>query len=79
MLVISRKVGESIILSDNIKITVFASGNDKVSLGIEAPMEIKIIREELLEIIEANIASSEKIDNGNFVGIATLLKNRSND
>ena len=76
MLVISRKAGESLVISDQIKITVISLGNDKVAIGIEAPKEIKIIREELIETIEANKASSEKINHTDYQGIASLLKNK---
>lgn len=78
MLVISRKVGESILISDNIKVTIIAQGNDKITIGIDAPKDIKIIRDELLETIEANKASNEKIAQSNYQGIAALLKNNKN-
>jgi len=78
MLVISRKPGESLILSDNIKITVVSLSNDKVVIGIDAPKEIKVVREELLETIEANKVSNEKINQTDFQGIAVLLKNKKN-
>lgn len=78
MLVISRKSGESIVISDQIKITILSQGGDKVTLGIEAPRDIKIIREELAETIEANKASSEKSGQTDFQGIAALIKNKRN-
>ncbi len=78
MLVISRKVGESVLISENIRITVVSLGNDKVTIGIDAPKEIKIVRGELLETIEANKASNETIDQTNYQGIAALLKNKKN-
>lgn len=76
MLVISRKVGESLILSDNIKITITSLSNDKVTIGIEAPREVRVVREELIETIEANITSNEKVEQTNYEGIAALLKNK---
>lgn len=79
MLVISRKVGESLIISDNIKITVVSLSNDKVTIGIDAPKDIKIIREELIETIEANKVSSEHTGRTNYEGIAALLKNKKNN
>jgi len=79
MLLISRKVGESILLSENIRITVVSLGNDKVTIGIDAPKEIKIVREELLDTIEANKASNETIDQTNYQGIAALLKSKKNN
>jgi carbon storage regulator len=74
MLVISRKPGESLVISDQIRVTVISLGNDKVSIGIDAPRDIKIIREELMETIEANKASNEKIDQSNYQQIASLIK-----
>lgn len=79
MLVISRKVGESLVLSDQIRITVTALSNDKVTIGIEAPKEIRIVREELLDTIEANKASSEKLQQTDYQGIAALIKNNKNN
>ncbi len=79
MLVISRKPGESILISDQIKITVLSQGSDKVTIGIDAPKDIRIIREELADTIEANKASSEKIGQTEFQGIASLLKNKKNN
>lgn len=78
MLVISRKVGESLVLSDNIKITITSLSNDKVTIGIDAPREVKVVREELLETIEANKASNEKLEKTDYQGIAALIKNNKN-
>lgn len=78
MLVISRKIGESLIVSDHIKITIVACGNDKVSIGIDAPKEVRIIREELLETIEANKASIHEINNDHYKYMANLIKNKKN-
>lgn len=74
MLVISRKAGESILISDEIKITVLSQGSDKVTIGIDAPKEIRIIREELADTIEANKVSSGKIGQTDYQSIAVLLK-----
>lgn len=79
MLVISRKVGESLLLSDNIKISILSLTNEKVTIGIDAPKEIKIVRQELLETIEANIASNETLVQTDYQGIAALLKNNKNN
>lgn len=47
MLVLSRKVGERILLGDDIRITVVRVSGGGVRLGIEAPAEISVIREEM--------------------------------
>jgi len=76
MLVLSRKVGESLLISDNIKINIVSILGDKVTIAIDAPKEIKIMREELLETIEANKDSNVKLDQSNFHHIAELLKSK---
>ena len=48
MLVLSRKVGESILISESIRVTVVQSAkNGRIRLGIDAPPEVKVLREEL--------------------------------
>ncbi|QOP46318.1 carbon storage regulator CsrA [Sulfurimonas paralvinellae] len=49
MLVLARKLGESIVIGDNITVKVVAVENGVVKLGIDAPREISIIRSELIE------------------------------
>ena len=73
MLVISRKAGESLILSDNIKITILSIGSDKIAVGIDAPRSVSVVREELLETIKANQESVDR-SNQNYAGIASMLK-----
>lgn len=54
MLVLSRKVNQVICIGPDIKIGVLEMLGDRVKLGIEAPTEVKILREELLERILRN-------------------------
>ncbi len=49
MLVLSRKIGERIIINDNIVLVVLAVEKGKVKLGIEAPKEMPIFKKELLD------------------------------
>lgn len=53
MLVLARKVGQSIVISDNIELLVIEVRGDQVRLGIEAPRSIPVHRKELLEQIRA--------------------------
>lgn len=48
MLVLSRKVGERILVGDNVIVTVVRIGPNAVRLGIEAPKDMNIVREELM-------------------------------
>lgn len=52
MLVLSRQRDESIIIGDNIVITVVDIRGDKVRLGIEAPKEVSVHRQEVWEAIQ---------------------------
>ena len=52
MLVLSRKAGERILIGENISVTVVKLTSGGVRLGIEAPAEMPIIREELKVAIE---------------------------
>ena len=54
MLVLSRKRDERIVIGDNIVITVVDVRGDKVRLGIEAPSEVPVHRQEVLEALKRN-------------------------
>lgn len=52
MLLLTRRVGESLFIGNNIKVTVLGLNGNQVRIGIEAPDDVPILREELVEIIE---------------------------
>ena len=60
MLVLTRKIGEGLIIGDDIRVAVLKVRRKQVYLGIEAPSEIAVIREEILERLtkENQLASS---------------------
>lgn len=47
MLVLSRKVGQEILIGDNVRITVTKVSGNRVTLGVEAPEHVRILRGEL--------------------------------
>lgn len=49
MLVLSRKLNETIRIGDDIRVTLLGIEGDKIKIGIDAPKTTKIFREELLE------------------------------
>ncbi|PIR01251.1 MAG: carbon storage regulator [Nitrospinae bacterium CG11_big_fil_rev_8_21_14_0_20_45_15] len=74
MLVLTRKVGESIKINDDIKITVIEVKGKNIRIGIEAPSATKIYREEVfIKILEENqsAAATPKVD---FGKISQLIK-----
>ena len=58
MLVLSRKLGEKIYIGDNVCITVVDIDRGKIRLGIEAPRDVPIYREELLPLKNAVAGAS---------------------
>jgi carbon storage regulator len=66
MLVLSRKKDERIIIGDQITVMVIEIRGDKVRLGIDAPKEVTVHREEVYEAIrkeqQANMSSVDSIE-----------------
>jgi carbon storage regulator len=52
MLVLSRKAGQKIIIAGNIEVTIVELGNDRVRIGVNAPAEIPVHRQEVFERLE---------------------------
>lgn len=59
MLALTRKKGESLVINNNIEITVLEIRGDQIKLGISAPREVPVYRKEVyLQIQEENAESS---------------------
>ena len=61
MLVLTRKPGEAIIVNDNIRITVVELGNGRVKIGIEAPANVSIDRQEVHDRKNAEVSDQPTI------------------
>ena len=61
MLVLSRQRDESIIIGDNVVVTVVDVRGDKVKLGIEAPIEVSVHRREVYEAIRRENQQAAKL------------------
>lgn len=74
MLVLSRKIKETLVIGDNIKITVLDVEGDQIKLGIEAPREVKVYRQEIFDsIMEANrMAAQAEVDS--LAGLAKVVE-----
>ena len=80
MLVLSRKVGESIKLADDIEITVLALDNTRVRLGIRAPRHIDVRRSmPEMNVVEGNREAAvlpDPAENKGILSKAASQKNR---
>lgn len=74
MLVLARKVDESIVIGDGITIKVISIEKGVVKLGIDAPKSVSIIRSELLEDVKySNIAASKEVKPDTISLLSKLL------
>ena len=60
MLILTRRVGESVVIGDNVTVTVLGVKGNQVRIGVNAPREVAVHREEIFERIQR-----EKKANGN--------------
>jgi len=61
MLVLTRKVGESIQIGENVRVTVLSIQGKNVKIGIQAPIDVAVHREEIYEkIVDENKAAASK-------------------
>ena len=76
MLILGRKKGESIIINDEIEITILSISKNSVRLGIRADKKYTILRKELKEAVEnSNIEATKiNIENEELKKLAQKLK-----
>ena len=71
MLALARKIKESIIINDNIEVTILEIKGDQVKIGIEAPKSVPIYRKEIYKQIQS--ANEEAVNSANPESISKLL------
>ena len=74
MLVLTRKLGESIAIDDHIKIMVVQIKGKQVRLGIKAPKETKIHREEVYESIQKSNVEAASATPKSLTDMANIIK-----
>ncbi len=62
MLILTRKVGESVLIGDGIKVSVLAVKGNQVRVGIDAPKEVSVHREEVRERLEEGKGGPSEAD-----------------
>ena len=71
MLVLSRKVNESVTIGDDVKITILSIDSDRVKLGIEAPKDMRDYRYETVKKVQVENQAAANV-NVNIVGLANM-------
>ena len=76
MLALTRKKGESIIIGDDIEVTVLSIAGDAVKIGIDAPRAVPVNRKEIyLQIMEQN-KKAAKSAVANLSALSVMLKKK---
>ena len=61
MLILTRRVGETLVIGDDIRITVLGARGNQVRMGVNAPKNVAVHREEIYERIQSEKDSSQPI------------------
>ena len=79
MLVLSRRLGESVVIGDNVVVTVLEIRGDVVRLGVDAPRAVQVRRQELLaEVTESNRAAASP-DEDAVAGLSRMVSDKDEE
>ncbi len=80
MLILTRKVGESIRIGDNVVVKIVSMDNKHVKIGIDAPRSVSVNREEIYQKIQSeNREAATAQETSSMQNIADLLKGGGSD
>lgn len=74
MLVLARKVNEAIVIGENIRVVVVGVEGETVRLGIEAPREVKVYRQEIFDAIQEANRQAAQAAVAALAGAADLVR-----
>jgi carbon storage regulator len=74
MLILTRKPGEAIVIGDNIKVTFVEIKGNQIRLGIDAPRDVKVYRQEIFDQIQAeNLEAAQSQGMQDLEGLAAAM------
>lgn len=81
MLVLGRKVGESIVIGGEIRVTLLSVEGERARIGIEAPRSVPVVRQELFEAVRAeNLqAAARPVDRNLISNLNKVLRSASTE
>ena len=74
MLVIRRRLGESLLIGENVEIEILDVGASQVKIGIRAPKEVLVLRKEIHLTGQQNLAASREVSRAAVSRLLTALK-----
>ena len=77
MLILTRKLGESIAIGDSIKVTLLEVQGKQVKIGVLAPQDIPIHRQEVFEKIQLENLRASVASENDLSALTSILENRS--
>ena len=81
MLILSRRIGESVTIRNDIHVTVVSVNGNQVRLGIDAPRQVRVLRQEIFKAMEEeNRAAADARGSGRRLeDVAKQLRRKSDD
>jgi carbon storage regulator len=76
LLILTRKLGESITIGDDIKVSILGVRGRQVRLGIEAPNDVVVHREEIYVKIQAENRKASKTVKNDLIGMVKMIKEK---
>ena len=77
MLVLSRKAGEGFLIGDDITVTIIESKSGTIRIGIDAPRDKKIFRQEVYDKIKQENVEASKWETVDLDSLGSVIKTRN--
>ena len=77
MLILSRRVGESITIGNDVVVKVVALSGNQIRLGITAPRGVRVLREEIFNAMEENRAAAAPDSNRKLEDVGKRLRSKT--
>jgi carbon storage regulator len=74
MLVIRRRIGETLVIGDDIEVEVLDAAGSQVKLGIRAPRSVGVVRKEIQVVGEQNRAAARRLEGAGLEALAKKFK-----